>query len=293
LKALGAFGESSAVVFPEGFGTVAEQRLALLRKAAESAAGSAVRVSKGLDLSSAYRGIGMLSPVVAVDGIPAGGLEAFAKQLCILSGERQALVHPAGSGGLRWMEREEDSAMAQPPEEVQVSEIPEATAKESRRCEEWARHAGTVVVARVQVEDWFAPEGVFRWAWLKTGKEHGAAGMEFALRWARKDGTGQFVERMLVVTGASLSVVEELVASVPGATVREIQLAAEGKGDGRWLEEVFGEGPAGESGGEWVLAEAGCVEPPRPSVSGRHDRYFPIRSRGEEGTRAPQDGAET
>ena len=309
LKALGAFGESSVVVFPEASGADAAERMESLKAAANWTAATfsefgtkGCRVGRGLEVSPAYRGVGSLSPVLSAEGVAPEKWVDFAKAVCAAAKEPQALVHAAGSGELWWMERAEESAKAprgksakeRVEEDAETAAMRKYMDKESRRFEEWVRHAGTVVVARVRVEDWFAPEGVFRCAWIKARKEHGAAGMEFALRWERKgtDKAGTFVERTLVVTGASLPVVEELVASVPGAVCREVQVPAEGKGDGRWLEEVFGEGPAGASGGEWVLAEAGYVEPPRPSVFGRHDRYFPIRERGETGAQEEKGRAE-
>ena len=158
----------------------------------------------------------------------------------------------------------------------------EPAEQESRRCEEWVRRKGRVVVVRVRVEDWFAPEGVFRFAWISLRQRRGCGAMEMALRWNRKDGEdGTVAERALVVGGMSVAEVAGEVSGVPGAVCREVQVGEEITGDGRWLEEVFGERPEGEGAGEWALEEAGYVEPPRPSVFGRHDRYFPIREREE------------
>ena len=297
-KAFGEFAPSGGVAFPEAGGADAAERMESLKAAAERVASTfavfgakGCRVGRGLDLASAYRGVGALSPVLSADGVAPEKWVDFAKAVCAAAKEPRALAYPADGGALWWMEREGESADARKGqavrertgEDAETAAVRECMDKESRRCEEWVRHAGSVVVARVRVEDWFAPEGVFRWACLKVRKDHGGSGMELALRWERKDGTGKLVERALVVEKVPLAVVGELVASVPGAVCREVQVAATGKGDGRWLEEVFGERPAGESGGEWLLSEAGYVEPPRPSVFGHHDRYFPIRERRETG----------
>ena len=170
----------------------------------------------------------------------------------------------------------------------------ESVVRESLRCEEWFRNAGRVVVARVRVEDWNAPEGVFRSDLLKAKKERGRAGMVFVLHWERKGaGAGEaevLVERALAVSGLTVEELRDLVADVPGVVCREVEVATAGAGNECWLEEVFGDGPDGERDGEWVLAEARYVEPPRPSVFGWHDRYLPIRARGEAGGREESSG---
>ena len=109
--------------------------------------------------------------------------------------------------------------------------------------------------------------------------------MEFALRW-KKNGKNKgrsIVERAVVVGGVSLAMVADWVSSLPGVVCREVNVGKEAKGDGRWLEEVFGERPEGEEGQSWRLVSAGHVCPPRAGVFGRHDTYFSLRERGSEG----------
>ena len=243
-----------------------------------------------MEVSPAYRGVGSLSPVLSAEGVAPEKWVDFAKAVCAAAKEPQALVHAAGSGELWWMERAEESAKAprgksakeRVEEDAETAAMRECMDKKSQHFEEWVRHAGTLVVARVRVEDWFAPEGVFRFAWISLRQRRGCGAMEMALRWKRKDGEdGTVAERALVVGGASVAEVAGEVSGVPGAVCREVQVGEEAKGAGHWLEEVFGERPEGEGDGEWALEEAGYVEPPRPSVFGRHDRYFPIREREE------------
>ena len=146
-------------------------------------------------------------------------------------------------------------------------------------------------VSKVQ---WLHPEEVFRWARLKANKARGGSGLEFALRWEVK-GAGKVlavVGRALVVFGMKLDEVEELVASVPGVVCREVQVGREVKGDGSWLEEVFGERPERYASNEWELAGAGYVLPPSPSVFGRHERYCPLRDRVEKSEREEGKGEE-
>ena len=170
----------------------------------------------------------------------------------------------------------------------------ESVVRESLRCEEWVRKAGRIVVSRVRVGEWKAADGVFRSAWLKAKKEREGAGMVFVLHWERKGaGAGEaevIVERALAVSGLTVEEVRDLVADVPGVVCREVEVAVAGAENERWLEEVFGERPEGKTDGEWVLAEAGYVEPPRPSVFGWHDRYLPIRARGKAGGREESSG---
>ena len=101
---------------------------------------------------------------------------------------------------------------------------------------------------------------------------------------------GEREEKDMEMADGSESVVRDLVADVPGVVCREVEVAVAGAENERWLEEVFGERPEGKTDGEWVLAEAGYVEPPRPSVFGWHDRYLPIRARGKAGGREESSG---
>lgn len=287
-KAFGAFGTGGVLAFQEKpdktkEGERTETLLAAAKEIAQAFGGEfgAARcsVGRGLALADAYRGVGAASPVLLVDGVPTSRLAGFAKAVCALAGERGAVVWSAEGGELWWVEKNKGVEGMQPKPVDGNRAIVE---KESRRCEEWVRRKGRVVVARVRVEDWFAPEGVFRFAWISLRQRRGCGAMEMALRWKRKDGEdGTVAERALVVGGASVAEVAAEVSGVPGAECREVQVGEEATGDGRWLEEVFGERPEGEGDGEWVLEEAGYVEPPRPSVFGRHDRYFPIRERAE------------
>lgn len=240
------------------------------------------------------------SPTRVLEGVSGRNLLKRAAELAVQWGQPEVLVREA-DGKEIWVVSVSDreAAMAQVADnradEGETAEIRECVAMESRRCEEWVRCAGRVVVARVQVEERGAPEGVFRSARLKAENERRASGMEFALRWERKGEEQEraVVERALVVFRLRLEEVEELVASVPGAVCREVQVGSEVKGDGSWLEETFGERPAGVDDGEWVLEEAGYIEPPRPSVFGRHDRYLPIRERGDAWAREAKEEAAT
>ena len=285
-KAFGAFEAGGVLAFQERSDKTQErERAETLREAARRVAETFGEfrearcfIGRGLALVDAYRGVGASSPVLLVDGVAKDRLADFAKAVCASAGEQGVVVWSSEGGELWWVEKHKGVEEVRP---KPVDENREAIEKESRKCEEWVRRSGRVVVARARVEDWFAPEGVFRFAWISLFKRRGCGAMEMALRWKRKDGEdGTVAERVLVVSGASVDDVVAEVAGVPGAVCREVQVGEEVKGDGRWLEEVFGERPEGESNGEWVLEEAGHVEPPRPSVFGRHDRYFPIRERG-------------
>ena len=298
-KSFGKSAPSGALALPEGRETKADVRMAALKEAADKVApafgAKECRVGQTLDLTAAYRGVGSLSPVLAVEGVAPKKWVEFAKAVCAAAGEPRALVYPAGDEALWWMERCQTPSMVDDnnangtskvwEEEKKPGKIRNFDTNDAQHCEEWVRRAGKVVVTRIEVEDWFAPEGVFRWARLKANKaQGGGSGLEFALRWEVK-GAGKakaVVERALVVFGMKLDEVEELVASVPGAVCREVQVGREVKGDGSWLEEVFGERPERYASDEWELAGAGYVLPPSPSVFGRHDRYCPLRDRVEE-----------
>ena len=296
-------GYSGTVAFPEGMGgDAAERRFENIRAAAERVAASGAfgpaecHAWKRLGLEAAYRGIGGKSPAVEVDGVAPERMVAFAQTLCEAAGEPRAAVYEGGdilqsvegkgewegkTGKVWWVERRAESEKAEAPT---IEEVPEkkeeapAVVKESQRWEKCLRNMGRFVVARVQVEDWGAPEGVFRGAWMTLHKQQGRNGARFALMWEKKGG-GIAAEQVLVASGVSVEEVAELVEGMPGAVCREVRVAPEVTGDGRWLEEAFGERPEGEPVGEWSLVEAGCVEPPRPSVFGWHDRFFPIRTR--------------
>ena len=307
-KRLASLGCGGTVAFPEGVGgEAAERRLEALRAAAARVAAGGefgkaeCHVWGKLGFDAAYRGVGGRSPAVEVDGVRQERMVAFAKALCEEAGEEWAVVWEGvdclqsveggkwegDAGEVWWLEKKKgvDEMTPNP-----VAGNRESVEKESSRCEAWVRRSGRVVVVRAKVEDWFAPEGVFRFAWISLRKRRGCGAMEMALRWARKDGEGGMIaERVLVASGATMEEVTEAVAGVPGATCREVHVGEEVKGDGRWLEEVFGERPEGEEDGEWRLAEAGYVEPPCPSVFGRHDRYWPVRAEEEA---SPAEGAE-
>ena len=286
-KAFGACGAAGVLAFQERpdktkEGERAEALVEAARRIAETSGefGEArCCVGRGLALAEAYRGVGAPSPVLLVDGVSKDQLVHFAKAVCASADEDGAVVWSAEGGELWWVEKKKG---VEDTKAKSVDGNRESTKKESMRCEAWVRRPGRIVVARVRVEDWFAPEGVFRLARISLQQRRGCGAMEMALCWKRMDGEGGTVaERVLVVTGASVEEVAKAVSGVPGATCREVRVGEEVKGDGRWLEEAFGERPAGEDDEEWVLAEAGYVEPPRPSVFGRHDRYFPLRTREE------------
>lgn len=307
LDVLGGIAPSGAVLFPERRGVNEKLRRRVLLDVAVGVAPlfgakpkdcQVVRIE---DLPTAYRGVGAMSPVLLAEGIAPEKWADFAKAVCAAAKEEKAVVYPGGDGALWWLERcrgeeECDNPKVGEREEkdMEMADGSESVVRESLRCEEWFRTAGRVVVARVRVEEWKAADGVFRSAWLKAKKERGCAGMMFVLRWERKGAgageAGEIVERAWAVSGLAVEEVRELVASVPGAVCREVQVGTEVNGDGKWQEEVFGERPEGAAEGEWVLAEAGYVEPPRPSVFGWHDRYLPIRARGKAGGREESSG---
>ena len=184
-------------------------------------------VARGLALTNAYRGVGAASPVLLVDGVSKERLADFAKAVCAAAGERGAVVWSAEGKELWWVEKNKSVEGAK---EKAVDGNREAVEKESSRCEAWVRRSGRVVVARVRAEDWFAPEGVFRFAWISLRKRRGCGAMEMALRWKRKDGEGGTVaERVLVASGASVEEVTDAVAGVPGTVCREVQVGEEVK----------------------------------------------------------------
>lgn len=300
MEALDGIAPSGAVLFPErrGVGEEVRRRVLLLSAmglaSAFGAKPKSCQVVRVKYLPTAYRGVGALSPVLLAEGVAPEKWMDFAKAVCAVAKEEKAVVYPGGDGALWWLERCRGGEECGNPkvverEEKEMTDGSESVVRESLRCEDWFRKAGCVVVARVQVEDWNAPEGVFRANLLKAKKEQGRTGMVFVLRWEKKGaGAGEaevVVERAWAVSGLAVEEVRELAASVPGSVCREVQVGAEVKGDGKWLEEVFGERPEGAAEGEWALVEAGYVEPPRPSVFGWHDRYLPIRRRGEAGGR--------
>ncbi len=296
LDVLGGIAPSGAVLFPERRDVAEKVRRRVLLDVAVGVAPlfgakpkdcQVVRIE---DLPTAYRGVGALSPVLLAEGVAPEKWVDFAKAVCAAAKEEKAVVYPGGDGALWWLERcrgEEECGNPKVGEgeekEMKMADCSESVVRESLQCEEWFRNAGRVVLARVRVEDWNAPEGVFRSDLLKVKKQQGCAGMVFVLRWERKGaGAGEaevIVERALAVSGLTVEEVRDLVADVPGVVCREVEVAAAGAENERWLEEVFGERPEGKTDGEWVLAEAGYVEPPRPSVFGWHDRYLPIRGK--------------
>ncbi len=296
MEALDGIAPSGAVLFPErrGVGEEVRRRVLLLSAmglaSAFGAKPKSCQVVRVKYLPTAYRGVGALSPVLLAEGVAPEKWVDFAKAVCAAAKEEKAVVYPGGDGALWWLERcrgEEEcgnpKVVERKEKEMEMADCSESVVRESLRCEEWFRKAGSVVVARVRVEDWNAPEGVFRSALLKAKKERGRTGMVFVLRWEKK-GAGAseadvIVERALAVSGLTVEEVRDLVEDVPGVVSREVEVAAAGAGNERWLEEVFGDGPEGETDREWVLAEAGYVEPPRPSMFGWHDRYLPIRGK--------------
>ena len=291
LKVFGKVAPSGAVAFPARSVAEAPNRFQGLLDAARQVAASAFgangcRMVRGVDMA-AYRGVGMQSPVLMAEGVASEKWLEFAKAVCGAAKEERAVVYPAGGGALWWLEKRAEKAEERDSGEQVAGGADmdrpdmgdEAAERESRAWEGWFRKSGKVVLARVGVESWGAPEGVFRGAWMTIRKRQGQSGARFALRWARADGVPAS-EVVLAVVGASEEEVAEMVGGVPGAVCREIGVASEGKGDGRWLEEVFGERPEGETEGEWRLMDAAYEEPPRPSVFGWHDRYLPIREGG-------------
>ena len=106
-------GESAVVAFPEGTSVSNGDRCRVLQELMEILAplygGTANRVVARMDLTVSYRGIGLFSPVVLVDGIPEENLLDFAKELCSLANERHAVVHPADGEEMWWLEHGPDS----------------------------------------------------------------------------------------------------------------------------------------------------------------------------------------
>jgi hypothetical protein len=289
------------VAFPGGTaGVPAACRRKRLEKAcarlAENGAFGRVdcHVWEGFGVETGYRGLGENSPSVEVSRLPKERIVDFAKALCAEAGESRAVVwegvdafQPLDGAGewegdpgtVWWLEKREEPAKAEEDPAERAATVREVVAEHGKLHESGIRRAGKLVVARVRVEDWFAPEGVFREAWMAVSRKMGWSGSLFALRWARKGGGEEVVERALVTGGVPREELEKLVDSVPGTVCREVQVAREERGDGRWLDELFGARPEGVDEGEWVLAEAGYLEPPKPSVFSRHERYFPLRER--------------
>lgn len=304
-KKLASLGFGGVVAFPEGVGAnAAERRLRTIREASARVAESGAfgraecHVWKQLGLEASYRGVGGRAPLVEVDGVRKERMADFAKALCAASGEERAVVWEGveglqsveggewtgDAGNVWWLERKgKDEAPKRRVEDEDGEREARRRAREltSEQCERTLRGMGWGVVARVRVEDWFAPEGVFRWARFKEQRGWKGQCLELALRWARKGGekADEVAERVLVVGGEPLEVVEDLVASVPGAVCRYFQIAEELKLDDSWLEEMFGVRPQGGYDGEWELVEAGEVQQPRPTVFGWHETYYSVRER--------------
>ncbi len=301
VKVFGKVAPSGAVAFPARRGAEGATRFQVLLDVAKGVASTfganGCRMVRGVDMA-AYRGVGMQSPVLMAEGVAPEKWVEFAKAVCAAAKEEKAVVYPAGGGALWWLEKKAQQAEERDSEGLvgggadmnRTDEGDEAAERESRAWEGWFRKSGKVVLARVGVESWGAPEGVFRGTWMTIGKRQGQSGARFALSWARADGATA-AELVLAVLGASGEEVAQMVAGVPGVVCQEIGVASEGKGDGRWLEEVFGERPAGEPEGEWRLTDAAYVQPPRPSVFGWCDQYLAIRARGEAGGRDESAGA--
>jgi hypothetical protein len=288
------------VAFPGGTdGGLAACRRMRLEKAcawlAENGAFGQVdcHVWEAFGVEAGYRGVGEHSPAVEVRRLPKERIVDFAKALCAEAGESRAVVWggvdafqpldggewKGDAGSVWWLERREESAKAEEEPAEGAAAVREVVAKNAKFHESGIRRAGKLAVARVRVEDWYAPEWVLRWEWTAVKEKNGCSGSVFALRWQRKGGGGEVVERALVTGGVPREELEKLVASVPGTVCREVQVAREEKGDGHWLDELFGDRPEGVDEGEWVLAEAMYVEPPRPSVFSRHERCIPLRER--------------
>lgn len=287
LEAFGKIAPSGAMAFPAEIGVDAEERRRTLLAAAEKVSSTfamfgatGFRIVKGLE-TAAYRSVGLRSPVLLAEGVSPEMWVDFAKAVCAEAQEDRAVVYPAGSGALWWVEKKEKEAErnTEPSKEKRASDKCDFMAQESQRWEKCFRRWERFVVARVRVEGWGAPEGVFRGQWMTLQKQNGRNGVRFALLWEKKGG-GVAAEQVLAVDGASVEEVAEMVANMPGAVCREMRVASEATKGGQWLEEAFGTCPEGEVEGEWSLLEAAYVEPPRPSVFGWHDRYLPIWARG-------------